>query len=416
MICIALIAGSYHPKHCGVAHYTAHLREALSHHHVKTTVLTTHTAASYTDDSTVKGVVKDWQLNDLMLLVQAIHQTKADLLHIQHAAGTYGFDRSIFLLPLWLKLTGWRKPIVTTVHEYGWWEWQPPLVPAHWIEWLKVWGQQRGWWDREDGFLLTQSDAILTTNHDAEQAIYDRLPHLKSIVHRIPIAANVDVASTDIDQAQAHPQARRQVRQALGWAEDTAIVAFFGFLHPVKGLETLLPAFQQVVMVHPQARLLLIGGVETLALPGEQATRYWNHLQATCSELGLATVVHMTGYLDAEAVSHYLMAADLGVLPFNHGVTLKSGSLLTLMAHALPVVATYANPPDPELSQEPLVEAVAPRDKDGLAAALSNLLSHPSRRQHLSQAGHAFSDRFTWSGIAHAHLDVYRTVLSGASY
>jgi len=48
-------------------------------------------------------------------LVQAVHAIGADILHIQDAAGTYGFERAIFLLPP--RQSG---KIVITVHEYGW--------------------------------------------------------------------------------------------------------------------------------------------------------------------------------------------------------------------------------------------------------------------------------------------------------
>lgn len=151
MNCIAIIAGTYKPEHCGVAHYTARLRSALKQQDIESVVLTTHAAATEANDSSVRGVVKNWRFTDLMSLVQAVNSTNADILHIQHAAGTYGFERAIFLLPLLLKATGYSKPIVTTVHEYGWWEWQPKYLPPQFVEWLKMWGQSRGWWDREDG-------------------------------------------------------------------------------------------------------------------------------------------------------------------------------------------------------------------------------------------------------------------------
>lgn len=405
MVQIAFIAGTYQPQHCGVAHYTAHLRETLSQRGVKSLVLTTRSAAQASNDPTVSGVVGDWNLAALLPLVRSIHQSHADLLHIQHAAGTYGFDRAIFLLPLLLKLTGWRKPIVTTVHEYGWWEWQPKGIPPAWLEWLKTWGQHRGWWDREDGFLLTQSNALITTNSLAKQTICQRLPELQSLVHTIPIGANVEV--TPIDR----PQARQKLRQECNWPEDAIVIAFFGFLHPVKGLETLLPAFQQVISAHPQARLLLIGGVETLALSGEQATRYWNQLQATIAELNLSAAVHMTGYLEPDAVSRHLSGADIGVLPFNHGVTLKSGSLLALMAHRLPIVATRSHPPDPELERDKLLRLISTRDVAALTQSLMQLLIDPALQHQLATAGQHFSRRFSWSSIADAHVDIYRSLL-----
>lgn len=401
---IALIAGTYAPDRCGVAHYTDRLRTILAQRGIDSIVLTTSEAAQANGDPTVLGVVQDWNLPNLLPLIQAIHQTKADLLHIQHAAGTYGFDRAIFLLPFLLKLTGWQKPIVTTVHEYGWWEWQPQWIPQSFLEWLKTWGQQQQWWDREDGFLLTQSNAIITTNHDAEQIILDRLPRLKSQVHRIPIGTNIDVK--EIDRITA----RKNLRQVCHWSEDTTVIAFFGFLHPVKGLEPLLAAFQQVSKAQPQARLILIGGVESLALRGTEAQQYWEKLKNLISQLDLETKVHMTGYVDAETASHYLTGSDIGVLPFNHGITLKSGSLLALMAHGLPVIATHSN--DVNLNHLNLIKSIPARDTQALTFAFTELLNDPIIQHQLIHAGQDFIRQFDWATIADAHVEIYRSVQS----
>lgn len=403
MVRIALIAGTYALDRCGVAHYTAHLRTALAQRHVESVVLTTQTAARESADPTVLGAVSDWRLGSLLALIQAVHQTQVDILHIQHAAGTYGFERSLFLLPLLLRASGWKKPIVTTVHEYGWWEWQPEWIPQSVLEWVKEYGQQYGWWDREDGFLLTGSDAIITTNGEAEHVIIRRLPHLKKHLHRIPIGANITVKP--IDRAQA----RQALLQRCHWSEEATVIAFFGFLHPVKGLETLLSAFQKVVAVQPNARLILIGGVESLALQAEAAKQYWEKLEQAIASLNLVDQVHMTGYLDADTASIYLTGSDIGVLPFNHGVTLKSGSLLAMMAHRLPTIATASN--DFELRESDITRLVPPRDVESLAIALIELLDNPQMQQHLVEAGHAFSQTFNWSSIAESHLDVYRSVV-----
>lgn len=394
---VALIAGTYQQQRCGVAHYTARLREVLSEHNVQSVVLTTYVAAQTINDPTVKGVVQNWQLTDLLPLVKAVHNSRADILHIQHAAGTYGFKRAIFLLPLLLRVTRWRGKIVTTVHEYGWWEWQPQGISPQLIEWLKVWGQRRNWWDREDGFLLTLSDAVITTNIDAEAVIHERLPELSKRVHRIPIAANIEVAPLD------RHIARQLLRKNCHWPEESLVIAFFGFLHPVKGLETLLPAFQQLIASQPQARLLLIGGVESLALAGENAQAYWNKLHALVSELNISEFVHLTGYVDAETASHYLSGTDIGVLPFNHGVNLKSGSLLALLAHSLPVVATQSPTPLPA----GLVQLIPPRDVEALAIRLLELLNNSARRTQIGADGRAFMHNFTWQNVARTHLSVY---------
>lgn len=402
---VAIIAGTYQPERCGVAHYTAHLRNFLKKYAVESVVLTTHSAAQTINDPSVRGVVQDWRLADLIPLVRAIGSTNADILHIQHAAGTYGFQRPIFLLPLILRASGYQKPIVTTIHEYGWWEWQPSRIPHQLLEWLKQWGQQRGWWDREDGFLLTGSEAIITTNADAETVIHARLPQLANPVYRIPIGANVEVATIE------RLEARQQLRQQYNWSDDALVIVFFGFLHPVKGLETLLPAFKRVLAKQPQARLLLVGGVESLALRADDAKRYWDKLHTLVAELDLNQKVQMTGYVNADTASHYLTGADMGVLPFNHGVTLKSGSLLALFAHRLPVVATRREPPDQELGSESLIHLVPPRDVDALSAALLKLVTNPTMREQLATTSDAFVRRFSWSDIAQKHLEVYKNLL-----
>ena len=195
----------------------------------------------------------------------------------------------------------------------------------------------------------------------------------------------------------------------FGWPTDAVVIVFFGFLHPVKGLETLLPAFRQVLATQPRSRLLLLGGVESLALRGEDAERYWDKLHALVAQLNLISTVHLTGYVSAETASQYLAAADIGVLPFNHGLTLKSGSLLTLLAHGLPVVGTQHTVSLP--AGHP-VQLVPPRDVDALAAKLQGLTGDFSKCTQLGDAGLAFIKDFNWSKIGRSHSDIYQNVLN----
>ena len=407
---IVVVAGTYGPERCGVAHYVQRLRSALEERGVSSLVLTTEDAARASKDPNVRGVVRGWGLADLPALARALARTvrneKADVIHIQHAAGTYDFKRAVFFLPPLLRAVGVRAPLVTTVHEYDWWEWEPRFVPRRALEALKEWGQRCGLWDREDGFLLTGSDALLTTNAPIEVAIKTRLPRLAPHLHRIPLVANIDVAPIGYDEA------REGARYRYGWPPDAEIIAFFGFLHPVKGLETLLSAFERVLEGRPKARLLLVGGVESLALRGEEAAWYWDKLRALVEELGLDGMVEMTGYVPEQETSRLLSGVDVGVLPFNHGVTLKSGTLLALLAHGLPVVVTRPDPPEPELADGRLARVVERRDAFGLASALSKLLADAAERARLGEAGHAYTQGLSWPAIARRHVEVYETVLS----
>jgi glycosyltransferase involved in cell wall biosynthesis len=363
-------------------------------------VLTTYYAAEAAYDPNAVGVVHGWRLADLRALVQAVRDRQADVLHIVYSANSYNFETAIFLLPLLLRMTGWRSPIVTTVDEYGQGEWQFGKIPLPSIKWLKLWGQHRQWWNRENGYLLTLSDAVIATSTDVKAAIHQHLPLKNSIFH-IPVAANVDVASIEPTTA------RQMLRKNCQWPDDTVAIAFFGFLQPGKGLETLLKAFKQVWETHSQVRLLLVGGGESLACSGEKARKYWFQLQTLIAELGLLQLVHFTNYISAETVSHYLTGADIGVLPGDRGVTLNS-TLLTLLAHGLPIVATQSQTSP---AARP-VQFVPPQDVNALVVALLELLDNSVKRAQLSAASRIFGQSFAWEHIAKAHLDIYSNLVT----
>lgn len=398
---LAMIAGTYRPSHCGVADYTARLCRELRDVGVQIEILTSHQAPPAPG---VARVVPAWTPACLPLLTREILNHQPDIVHIQHAPGTYRFQRSISLLPLALRLAGWDGPLVVTLHEYGAWTWEPWFLPARLRQAAASLGERHGWWDREDGFLTTLSDVLITTNPEAERLVCRRLPGRAARLHRIPIAMNIEPVRCDRTQARAALCAQ------LGWPTEATVLAFFGFVHPVKGLETLFRAVALARQRHPALRLVVIGGTESLALQGEDAAGYLRTLHALRHELGLDDVIHFTGHIPAARASLLLSGADLGVLPFNHGINLKSGSLLTHLAHGLPTIATHFDPPVPELERGEVVELIPPRDPRALARAIETLLEQPERRRALAANGRAFARPFSWESIVQSHLALYGEV------
>ena len=241
------------------------------------------------------------------------------------------------------------------------------------------------------------------THEAALQALACRLPQMAPHVERIPIGSNIPVLATDA------PAARAALRARYGWPSDTPVIAYFGFLHPVKGLETLLQAFHQVIEGRPAARLLLSGGTQSLALYGDRAEHYQRKLEGQIHDLGLAEAVRLTGYLPDEIISQHLAGADIGVLPFNEGVSDKSGSLLAMWAHGLPVIATRPPISSPQL--EWAAWLVPPRNAEALAASLLRLLDDPSTRQALADRARQVAGSLSWPAIAERHLALYQRLV-----
>jgi glycosyltransferase involved in cell wall biosynthesis len=364
---IAMVQGRADPALDGVADYTRRLTEALRDGGVD-----------------VVGVPFDG-LRDAARRVRA---AAPDVVHVQFAPSAYRFSARPGLLPDLV-----RPPVVTTLHEYGWWS-APSWVPE------PVWRalERRGWFDRETGRLAPRSAAAVTTNAGHAGALARRL---RVDAVRVPLAPNVDDHGAD-------PGARAR----LGIPADAQVVAFFGFVHPVKGVRHLVDAVAALRAQGRPVHLLVVGGFTSLALPEDEAAAFRAELEEHVR--GRGAPVTITGHLPAPEVSALLHASDVAAFPFTAGATTKSGAVLSAFAHGLPVVVTAADPPDPELVDgETVVVAPRVRDGDALAGALSRLLDDPGLRARVAAGGAALGAERTWPRIAAAHRDLYAGVLGG---
>lgn len=350
-------------------------------------------------------LVPDWRLASLSGLVKKMLELSPDVVHIQHSASSFGHKRSIGLLPLLMKVRCPSLPIVVTAHEYGGWRITPPVALTPIIDALGSWFERRGLADREDLFLLSLSRVIIVTNQYHFEYVKGHVPGVGHKLRLVPIGPNV------LSVAEGREQVRRRVLTQLGLPPSANLVCYFGFLHPVKGLELLLRAFKQVAAGNDEAHLVVIGGMQSLSLSQEEAESYCQRLTDLRDELGLSRSVTFTGYVDSERVSELLLASDVCVLPFNHGASLKSGSLLAALAHGLPVLTTRTEATTDELKDGENVLLVPPRNPAALAAGLERLLTSEALRARLAQGARALSSRFSWKRIADEHINLYSTLL-----
>lgn len=212
--------------------------------------------------------------------------------------------------------------MVATLHEYGWWRW-PERLPEAVVAPL----ERRGWWDRETLRLSVAADGLITTNPTHEAVVRERLgahPPLRVV----PIAANV---TGGVGRCDA------RLRLGLG---NEPLVVFFGFVHPVKGIRTLIEATQRLLAIHPTLRLVLVGGIESLALRGDEARCWHDEVLDLAATHGLDDRLTLTGWVSDDEVSAWLSAADVVALPFSAGLSTKSGSLLAAASHGAPIVGT----------------------------------------------------------------------------
>ena len=391
---VALVCGNYSPRQDGVADYVGRVASSLRDSGVDPVV-----ASSARSAGPCVQLCPTWDLRGVRTAARRLEAMRPDVVHVQWAPSAFSWSPWAGLLP---RLTS--APVVTTLHEYGWWTW-PARVPRR--AWRPL--ERTGLWDHETMLLGPRSAAVVTTNLEHAGHVRRRLGREPALV---PIGPNVGATGL------SRPAAGALVQERWGLPAGAPLLVFFGFVHPVKGVRYLLEALAAVRFT-PQgrgARLVVAGGFESLALPGAEARDFRAELVQHARSSGVSDAVTFTGHVGDAEVSQLLHAADAVVLPLTAGVTLKSGAVLAAFDHGAPVVATL---PDgggsPELVDGETVVAIPRRrDSGAVAEAVSRLLADEALRARVAEGGRQLAGRRSWPVIARQHVELYDRVLADA--
>jgi glycosyltransferase involved in cell wall biosynthesis len=214
-------------------------------------------------------------------------------------------------------------------------------------------------------------------------------------------ASKIDVAllGVDLDRyrlfspAEMVTAAATQARYGLG---ERPYLFYMGRADPRKNVDILLRAFARAGI--PDLDLAIIGPMR-----GSDQTLIDRALQ----EAGHPRGVRFLGLVpedDLPAIIH-------GALAFVFCSTYEGfGNVpIEAMACGCPVIHTGLTSMKETVADAGLL--VPPRDVDATADAIRRLVREPSLRQHLSTAGHARAQRFSWKNTALATVDSYRRAL-----
>jgi glycosyltransferase involved in cell wall biosynthesis len=392
---VLFVTGEFPPQTGGVGDYTDRLAGALTDQGHDIGVLTTASDVSGagSDDrhlgdtvwanrkaSPVWRGVRRWNLLAWRTIASRIRLWRPDVVHFQYQAAAYGLKGAVALYPWLLRVWNIRPLSVVTFHD---------LLPPHSFPLSGRLGVDR----RAVDLLGRGTDAVIATN--ADDAC--RLLRLRARrVWEIPIGANIPIAP-GVD--------RQAVRAGLDVGPDAPLLAYFGFYNAGKGLDELLTAFAALAQERPDARLLLIGG--GAGQTDQTNVAYAEHLRRGAQEASLADRIIRTGYVDAAGVSAYLQAADVVVLPYRDGISLRRGALMAALSHSCAVVSTTPRSPMPDLERAMILSRV--NDAVDLLRAIRQGLD-PAVQERLRTAARTIAAKFTWESIAAGHTAAYRAL------
>jgi glycosyltransferase involved in cell wall biosynthesis len=251
------------------------------------------------------------------------------------------------------------------------------------------------------GTLLRDSDGVIALCEPHIQRLEKVDKHIRRKTKVIPAPPLLrEIADPD-------GAVRRRKRAEIGAADGQFVVAYFGYLYPMKGVETLIEAMGKAIRSAPFAKLLLIGG--SLKGGALNSEAYADGLRQKVKELGLADRTFWAGHQEGEHASAYLRAADCAVLPFVEGVRLNNSSYAVATSHGLPVVTTQRDTLESDFVDGHNLLVCKAGDADDMSRAITAVANDPALRDRLRAGSREFSrGRSSWEAVVRQTVEFCR--------
>lgn len=353
---VLLITGSFPPMKCGVGSYTQRLAMALAEcQEVKVTVLTDERASGAVERNGVEvlPVIRGWKITELFRIAKYVNRLNPDIVHIQYPTQGYS-GRSPMLLPLLIRFLG--KPCVQTWHE--------PMV-------------------RMEGLCLAIGLDVLVT---VREELMVNIPKLTQRVLRKKEVAWIPAASL-LPTVIPNDEKRLKIRHQY-ISDGEILLAFYGFVAPLKGIEVLFE-----IVAKTNSWLLM-------ACDFRSDDFYHRSLLDKITSMGIGSRVIMAGFLPEDQLADILAASDAVVFPFRDGVGAWNTSVDGAIAQGVFVLTTS------------LVVNGYNEGKNIYFAKPGNVSEMISSIQRY--AGYRISPKpptLEWRNIAERHLKIYNQIV-----
>ena len=331
-----------------------------------------------------------------MLVRPTIHDIavlKPSLVHIQHEYGCYGSKTpGRYKFPGFLRRLRRALPkakIIATAHtvirEDYWYPtrgrgWQIPLraaANAMVVPHLALWWN-KSTWGPLDATIVQSSLFVDTVKRTG-------CPRIREIPLFVPDVSFTQTATT---------------------GSKTTNVIVFGYFSHDKGQDVAIRAMKEL---SDSVHLVLAGGVRR---PEDQA--YFDECKTLVRQLGLEKRVTITGFVGDADMDSYYQDATLVLAPFRE--SMGSGSIGQAFARSKPVLASDLAANQEIVGRMPgsLVFFHSENPAD-CAIKIRELLVDTQARSKLSDAGHAYAEKYSVRSSVQAHLSFYEELGVGKS-
>jgi len=370
---VALI-GSYLPRQCGIATFTADLARAILENDPRidcSIVAMNDRCEGYKYPDEVQFQISQDNLNEYRLAADFLNLENPAVICLQHEYGIFGGQRGSFVIELAKNV---KSPLFTTLHTVL----RDPSAD-----------------ERKIIVKLSEiSASLVVMSEHAADFLRDtyQVPERKIalIHHGIP-----DVPFLDPDPCKSK----------LG-AGDKTVILTFGLLSPGKGIEYMIDALPDIVNSHPDVLYYVVGATHPHC-KAESGEDYRLSLHHRAKELGVGdNVVFHDRFLARDELLEIIRAADIYVTPYLNEAQVVSGTLAYAVGAGKAVVSTpYWH------AQEILADGrgrlVPFKDATALSQQINQLLDVPEERLKMRQAAFDYSRPMVMKEMGHRYLSLF---------
>jgi glycosyltransferase involved in cell wall biosynthesis len=369
--------GTYVPRACGIATFTADLLHAVSAEAPAARVIAialNDVPEGYDYPAEVQFEIAQQRLGDYRRAAACLNVSAVDVVCVQHEYGIFGGTEGDHIVELIGEL---RMPTVATLHTVL-------KDPAP--------DQKRVLCD-----LARSCDRLVVMSKIGRRFlrdIYD-IPadKIELIPHGVPDRPFVDASF---------------YKSQFGLAGKKVILTF-GLLSPNKGIETMVRALPPIVACHPNAVYVVLGATHPRVkeMHGES---YRSALRRLAQKLAVdGHLVFRDQFVELSELCEYLGAADIYVTPYLNEAQVVSGTLSYAMATGRAIVSTpywHAT----EMLADGRGRIVPFNDAEALAVEINGLLYDDVERAAVRKRAYDFSRSHVWKEVARRYLALFQQV------
>jgi glycosyltransferase involved in cell wall biosynthesis len=364
---VALI-GSYAPRSCGIATFTADVRAKLGHYfpEIQIDVYALDAEGStlvYDDDI---HVIRAERADDYCRAARRINEAATDVVWVQHEFGIYGGIDGAYVRELVDRVAA---PVVTTFHTVL-------SAPS---------AGQRAVVDH----LLTRCSRVMVMSQHGRDLMVGTYKARPAIIDVIEHGAPERPFGT-----------AAAAKERLGLA-GRKVITTFGLLGPDKGIEQAIAALPAIIARHPDAVYRILGATHPV-LRAREGERYRDSLIAQAEALGVAGHIQWENrFLGIDELLEQLEACDIYITPYRNLDQSTSGTLSYAVALGKAVVSTpYVH------ARELLADGVGclidTPSPQAIADAVNALLDDPAALLATQQRAYDRGRRTIWPHFARA--------------